>query len=180
MAEWFKRLFQSPEEKEQEQYVKILQSDGFKNLVRQQAESLLEESRREEERLKVEAELKRKAVLDNAEQTISAMTEEMQKSNKPYVVIRSLGFNPQQGIEVKLDYNPAFIKYLVTNGITGKNEDEIVRRWLAYLSTDIIQDSVADEYVMSGVSPDETPGISLEEILKEINRQQDDENESNT
>ena len=178
MAEWFKRLLQSKEEREAEQYRRLLETDTFQQMVRDQAKQLLDESKREAERREAEEEERRRKVLETAEETLSVLTEEMEKSNKPHVVIRSLSFSPEQGIQVKLDYNAAFIRYLTANGVTGKNEDEIVRKWLAMLSNDIMHESITEDYVLNGVPADVSPGIGLEEILRELQKEQgDDENE---
>ena len=59
-------------------------------------------------------------------------------STEPWVEIKSDTVDPIHGIQIKLDWNPAFVQYLKDNGITGKDEDSIVQKWLAFLYEDIV------------------------------------------
>ena len=45
-------------------------------------------------------------------------------STEPWVEIKSDTVDPIHGIQIKLDWNPAFVQYLKDNGITGKDEDK--------------------------------------------------------
>lgn len=52
---------------------------------------------------------------------------------EPWVEIVGESIDPVKGIEIKLDWNQSFIKYLVENGIEGDDEEIIVQKWLALL-----------------------------------------------
>lgn len=55
------------------------------------------------------------------------------ESNEPWVNVVSERVDPENGVELKLDWNKAFIKYLQAHGIRGRSEDEIVDKWLRTL-----------------------------------------------
>lgn len=59
-------------------------------------------------------------------------------SPEPWVEVIGESIDPVKGIEIKLDWNDAFIQYLKENGITAKDEDTAVQKWLAYLYEDLI------------------------------------------
>ena len=181
MAGWLKRLLESEEDRKARQMEELSQTDAFRELIKQQAADLLEESKKEAERKKDEAEREHQEKVEKAEDTISALTAEMVESETPYVIVRSIGFDSRNGVQVQLDWNPAFIRYLKAGGIDGRNEDEIVRRWLAMLSHDIIQEGIANDYILNGVSDDEKPLGDFEQVLREIQKELgDDEEESDT
>lgn len=181
MAGWLKRLLESEEDRKARQMEELSKTDAFKDLIKQQAAELLEESKKEAEKKKSEAERVHREKVEKAEDTISALTDEMQESDKPYVIVRSIGFDSRNGVQVQLDWNPAFIRYLKAGGIDGRNEDEIVRRWLAMLSHEIVQDGIANDYIINGVSDDERPLGDFEQVLREIQKElDDDEDESDT
>lgn len=58
-------------------------------------------------------------------------------SSEPWVEIVSEQFDPHRGIKLALDWNDAFVAHLKDAGITGVDDDEVVRKWLAYLYADI-------------------------------------------
>lgn len=180
MPDWFKNLLETREDKQTRQFNDFAQTDEFKTMLREQASELIQEAKNNAEREKVQEEQDHQDRIDEAEKSISVMTEKMEASSEPYIMIRSLNFTPENGIEIKLDFNPAFIKYLNVNGIEGRNEDETIRRWLAYLSQEIVQEGIAEDYVLNGVPEDEVPSMKLEELLDEIQEVQDDEEELNT
>lgn len=59
-------------------------------------------------------------------------------STDPWVEVIGESVDPVKGIEIKLDWNEAFIQYLKDNGIKGKDEDAIVQKWLAFLYQDLV------------------------------------------
>lgn len=64
--------------------------------------------------------------------------EKRYNSNEPFVEVISSHFDEEQGIQLRLDWNPAFIKYLKKHGVPGHNEDEIVACWLRGLGRDSV------------------------------------------
>ena len=84
----------------------------------------LEETTVELEDTKSELEIyRKKEEADNA----------LRNGTEPWVVIKSDRLDPVKGIQIELDWNEAFIQYLKDNGLTGKDEDTIVQKWLALL-----------------------------------------------
>lgn len=57
--------------------------------------------------------------------------EAAKNSDEPWVSLESGMFDETKGIELKLDWNEAFIKYLINAGISGRDENQIVQKWLA-------------------------------------------------
>lgn len=68
------------------------------------------------------------------------------KSNEPYVEVISSHYDDDQGIQLRLDWNPAFIKYLKRHGIPGNSEDEIVSFWLRRLGNDSVNIPDSDSF----------------------------------
>lgn len=91
-----------------------------------------------EERAKVEAELadaKREVGLVRLKEEADRAKRE---GKEPWVEIKSADHNEVRGIQIELDWNPAFIQYLKENGITGRDEETAVQKWLAFLYQDLI------------------------------------------
>lgn len=57
-------------------------------------------------------------------------------SDEPYVNIISSDFTQEGGIQLRLDWNNAFIKYLKANGFVGTSDEAIVDRWVSSLSNE--------------------------------------------
>lgn len=69
----------------------------------------------------------------------------MKQSPEPWVDIK--GENPNQdGVEMELDWNDAFITYLREANIPGATEDEVVRKWLELLMHDIAGENKEEEF----------------------------------
>lgn len=64
--------------------------------------------------------------------------EDKKNSPEPWVEVIGESIDPVRGIQIKLDWNDAFIQYLKENGITGKDEDTAIQKWLALLYHDLI------------------------------------------
>jgi hypothetical protein len=60
-------------------------------------------------------------------------------SKDPWVEIKSDKFDEARGLQIELDWNTAFIEYLKENGITGRDEDTAVQKWLALLYHDMTE-----------------------------------------
>jgi len=68
-------------------------------------------------------------------------------SSEPWVEIVGDKWDDVHGLEIKLDWNDAFVVQLRELGIAGKDDDTIVHKWLAMLYEDIInklEDGVVD------------------------------------
>lgn len=64
--------------------------------------------------------------------------ESRRNGTDPWVEIRSAVIDPVKGIQIELDWNPAFVEYLRDNGMNGQNEETVVQKWLAFLYEDLI------------------------------------------
>jgi hypothetical protein len=111
-------------------------------------ENMLEQEK--QAKLKLEAELLSNKKQDaqklaNANTELAVLRERQKQyddkrnSKDPWVEVVGESIDPIQGIEIRLDWNPAFVQYLKDNGIDGKDEDVIVQHWLALLYQDLFQ-----------------------------------------
>ena len=57
---------------------------------------------------------------------------------EPWVEVRSANLDPVKGIQIELDWNEAFVQYLKDNGLTGRDDETIVQKWLAFLYEELI------------------------------------------
>ena len=64
--------------------------------------------------------------------------EARRNGTEPWVEIRSAVVDPVKGIQIELDWNPAFVQYLKDNGMTGQDEETVVQKWLAFLYEDLV------------------------------------------
>lgn len=125
---------------------------GFKS-AEQRAEEIVEQIRREESALT--ARIKKiimedddvlKSILTRLENSETLKTlfnkvafedkETRRKSDEPWVEIVSESIHPTHGIQLRLDWNDAFIKYLKLNGYTQGSDEEIVDQWLRSLNNE--------------------------------------------
>lgn len=65
--------------------------------------------------------------------------DDKRSSPEPWVEVIGESIDPIKGIEIKLDWNDAFIQYLKENGITAKDEDVAVQKWLVFLYEDLME-----------------------------------------
>ena len=61
-------------------------------------------------------------------------------SNEPYIELVSDGFDVEKGIKIDLDWNSALIEHLKENGLQGTNDYEVVRKYLAHMYLNIIEE----------------------------------------
>jgi hypothetical protein len=61
---------------------------------------------------------------------VEKAADERQKSDTPFVEIISDGYDPELGVQLQLDWNEAFVKELKSKGYKGRNDREIVNKWL--------------------------------------------------
>lgn len=115
----------------------------FKKSKKQSIEdrlALLEANLEAEKAAKTEATEK----LDEANKELSVLREihqqyeDRRNSPEPWIEVIGESIDPVRGIEIRLDWNDAFIQYLKENGITGKDEDVIVQKYVAFLYQDLI------------------------------------------
>lgn len=71
--------------------------------------------------------------------TKAAEDEARRNSSEPWVEIKSERIDPVKGLQLELDWNEAFIQHLKESGLTGRDEDTIVQRWLALLTHRLVE-----------------------------------------
>ena len=103
--------------------------------------SLREQGYKGEADSQVIAEWEKKTEHDKMVRMAELEKETKKKSNEPWVEVVSEHYDEAtKQVEMKLDWNPAFIKMLRTNGYSGRDEQEIVDKWFKRLSQDIASD----------------------------------------
>lgn len=64
---------------------------------------------------------------------VSEEADKWRDSDEPFVTI--IGDNvTEEGIELGLDWNDAFVKYLKAQGVAGADDTQVVQHWLAMIS----------------------------------------------
>lgn len=71
--------------------------------------------------------------------TKAAEDEARRNGTEPWVEIKSERIDPVKGIQIELDWNDAFIQYLKESGITGRDEETVVQKWIAFLYQDLLE-----------------------------------------
>lgn len=166
---WFKKLTESPEDKKErearerlEQIEELKESPEFRNVMVDAFQSLKDKEESDKQKEKQEhIEKVTKAKLD-----VELVGESMQDSPEPFANVLAMGFDKAKGIQVKLDFNPAFIRYLKTFGIVGTNDEETIRIWLAHMADDIIREEQAQDYLLHGVSENDKPAMTYDEMFQ--------------
>ena len=59
-------------------------------------------------------------------------------STDPWIEITGDEIDPIKGMVIECDWNPAFIQFLKENGITAKDENVAVQKYIAMLYEDIV------------------------------------------
>lgn len=126
---------------------------------------------------------KKKAYAEKVSQAkidVELVGKTMQDSPEPFANVLAMGFTKENGIKVKIDFNPAFIRFLNSVGIKAIDDDETVRIWLAHLADDISREDLAQDYLLNGVDENEKPSMSYEEMfeMKPGDEDEDDENDN--
>lgn len=67
------------------------------------------------------------------QRVLSAESEKYRDSKEPWVTIIGDTIS-DEGIQIALDWNDAFISYLKAEGVAGADETQIVQRWLAMIA----------------------------------------------
>lgn len=89
----------------------------------------------EEEKAETQAKLERLKELEEKEAAEKAKKE----GPEPWVEIRSAEYSEIHGFKIELDWNEAFVQYLKESGLKGRNEEEVVQKWLGFLYGDLIE-----------------------------------------
>lgn len=82
--------------------------------------------------------------LEDAQQEVSMYRardeadEAKRNGTEPWIEIKSADHDPVRGIHIELDWNVAFVQYLKDGGFTGRDDEIIVQKWLAFLYEDLI------------------------------------------
>jgi putative protein kinase ArgK-like GTPase of G3E family len=72
----------------------------------------------------------------NRPQFARAISEEAEKhrdSKEPWVTVVGETVT-DEGIKIELDWNESFVKFLKAQGLTGKDETQIVQKWLSMIA----------------------------------------------
>jgi hypothetical protein len=64
--------------------------------------------------------------------------DEKRNGTTPWVEIKSDSVDPVKGIQIELDWNDAFIQYLKDSGLSAKDDDSLVQKWIAMLYVDLL------------------------------------------
>jgi hypothetical protein len=67
------------------------------------------------------------------QRVVSEEADKYRDSKEPWVTIIGDTIS-DDGIQIALDWNDAFINYLKSEGVTGVDETQIVQKWLAMVS----------------------------------------------
>lgn len=78
------------------------------------------------------------------QRVVSEESERWRDSKEPWVTI--IGDTvTEEGIQLALDWNDAFVKYLKSQGVAGIDETQVVQRWLAMISKQVA-DKLGERY----------------------------------
>lgn len=151
------QIAQEAEKLASEKVKSFMESEDFDELLEQKAKKLIRDAQREELERKRKEQAERKKKLEDAKENIETYAEYMRDKDEPYVHIRSLEFDTENGIKIDIDWNKSFIKYLNANGIRASSDEETVRVWLAHLSRDINTMISVEQYMQTDTveKPDE-------------------------
>ena len=130
----FEKIFGPSQKTLTEMEEKIRADVEEERMNKEAAEQEAREAEEAEELAKEKAEEERQAEIKKAAENI---IEEKMESDEPWVEMVGASVDPEKGIRVELNWNPAFIKYLREGGIQGASEEECAQRWLAMISKDI-------------------------------------------
>ena len=84
----------------------------------------------QEIKLELEEEQANKPTL---QRVISEESEKYRDSKEPWVTIIGDTIS-DDGIQIALDWNDAFISYLKSEGVTGADDTQVVQKWLAMIA----------------------------------------------
>lgn len=101
--------------------------------------------KRDQERIEKEAaeKLEQEKRIEAAKLAQAEDDKKRKESDEPWINIESIEVDNNGNIKMKLDWNPAFITYLRTNGFDG-DEDRMVQKWVGALYRTIYKDGSND------------------------------------
>jgi hypothetical protein len=67
------------------------------------------------------------------QRVVSEEAEKFRDSDEPWVTIIGDTVS-DDGIQIALDWNEAFVKYLRSEGVSGADETQVVQKWLAMIA----------------------------------------------
>jgi hypothetical protein len=100
------------------------------NWLEKRRQRLKEELKRE---IEEDARRKEEESHPQIQRIVSEEAEKYRDSKEPWVTIIGDSIS-EDGIQIALDWNDAFITYLKSQGIAGADETQIVQKWLAMIS----------------------------------------------
>lgn len=162
---WLERITESKANKEARLLKELSESPEFKELVADSARNLVDEAKRSRERAARKEHHEHKVRLEAAKKHVTTVADSMKDSNEPFCILLGMDFTKENGIKVSLDYNDAFIRYLNAQGVQGDSDEGTITQWLAMLSHDIAEQTDVQDYIMNGVSEDETPSLTYDEMF---------------
>lgn len=59
-------------------------------------------------------------------------------SDSPWIEIVADGYDESKGIKIALDWNAGMIKMLKENGLDGSSDEDVIRKYIAFLYEDIV------------------------------------------
>lgn len=136
IAEWWNRdkIRAAKAMEELERYSKALQDSRQETTVLNEQRVVLEQQREDliAETVVLKSELE-------THRTKAAEDEARRNGTEPWVEIKSERIDPIKGIQIELDWNDAFIQYLKDSGLTARDDETIVQKWIAFLYQDLLE-----------------------------------------
>ncbi|HDY84675.1 MAG TPA: hypothetical protein ENH74_03200 [Methylophaga sp.] len=83
--------------------------------------------------LQSEIDAEKEANKPQIQRAVSEESEKFRDSKEPWVTIIGDTIS-EEGIQLALDWNDAFVKYLKAQGVTGADDTQVVQHWLAMIS----------------------------------------------
>ena len=115
-----------------EQVKKEIEDEKYREAMRKEQEAAAAEEAARKHEAELQAELEK-------------VNQERMNSDEPWVEMVGSSVDPERGLKVELNWNPAFIKYLREGGVQGTSEEECAQRWLAMVAKDVDSRQVDDD-----------------------------------
>ncbi len=115
----------------------------FQKRKEQQIEAYLAKKQREDQ----QREDQLKTVIAK---TIQEQEEALKHSDTPWVKLESAEIHPEYGMQMKLDWNAAFIKHLKTEcGFSGTDDEHIIQKYIGALYKEIYESAINENLITS-------------------------------
>lgn len=125
------RIFKTTKQIKEELLAEIAAEDAAQKQRELEALREVEEQLRKDEELRLAAE------------------EQLKNSAEPWVDIKGIVEDPEQGVKIELDWNDAFIAYLKENGYTGADDDQIIQQYVVRVMQDMNERMLAEQNMQS-------------------------------